>query len=137
MAFDRFLQLPLEDFEEFSVGFLSGLIVGVCEFMHFPKGREHGKRDGIRLAWWERMHQIANGEVRFSREVVKTNFNRKKSWIEKQVAASLSQLQDVMSYTEFHIWLTDVMHLARENYSGMQRAWLHSARKDKELGYIT
>ena len=137
VAFEELLKLPMEEFEGFSVKFLSKLIVGVCEFMHFPKGREHGTRDGVRLAWWERMYRLVDDKVRFSREVTKTNFKRKKSWIEKQVAASLSQLQDVMNYTEFHIWLTDVMHLARENYSEMQRAWLHSAKKDKELGYIT
>ena len=136
-AFKTFLQLPLSDFEQFSVAFLSGLIVGVCDFMYFPNGRSHGVRDGIRYAWWDRMHQIANGEIRFSREVVKTNFQRKKSWIEKQVAASLSQLQDVMSYDKFYEWLTQIIHLARENYNGMQRAWLNSTIKDKELGYIT
>ena len=136
LAFQRFMELPITDFEEFSIEFLSGLIVGVCDFMSFPKGRAHGVRDGIRLDWWQRLHDIATGELRFSREVTKTNFQRKKAWIEKQVVTSLSQLQDVMSSFDYQIWIQDKMHIARSNYQQIHRAWVHASMKDKQLGYI-
>ena len=133
-AFQLLKEFPLSDFEEFCVSFLSGLVAGMVDFMKFPKGRNHGVRDGIRLAWWQRVLDVQEGMLRFSTKPPKQNLKRKLDWIKRQVVTSLAQVSDVVGNDRYQEWLSDCVKAARQKYKDIHKAFIHTTKLEFQRG---
>ena len=133
-AFQVLLDLPMDSFPEFCVSFLSGVIAGVVDFMDFPKGRNHGIRDGKRLDWWQRVLDVQEGMLRFSATPPKQNLVRKVEWIKRQVVTSLAQISDIIGSDKYEEWLENGVKQAREKYKDIHRAFIHTAKLEFKRG---
>ena len=134
-AFQELLEYPMDPFEEFGMGFLSGVIAGVVDFRRFPKGRNHGIRDGVRLDWWERVLNVQGGNIlRYSAIPPKPNLVRKVEWIKRQVVTSLAQISDVVGVGRYEEWLEAAVKEARERYKEVHRAFIETTKLERKRG---
>ena len=125
----------MDSFEEFGMGFLSGVIAGVVDFRWFPKGRNHGIRDGVRLDWWERVLNVQGGNIlRYSAIPPKPNLARKVEWIRRQVVTSLAQISDVVGVCRYEEWLDGAVRQARQKYKDVHRAFIHTTKLERQRG---
>ena len=137
-AFKDLRQLPMDKFEEFCIAFLSGLIAGVVDFMDFPKGRNHGTRDGVRVRWWQSVLDVQEGNInRYSFKPPKPSLKRKLDWAKRQVMPSLAQISDVIGPERFQEWIDARIARAKETYSDIHKRFIHVSKLEFDRGIYT
>ncbi len=97
------LSISDEDFDVLSPSFLSGITVGVVEFVDRSLSPKHIMRMR-RLPWWEGFVDAVGAHIRHSLPREITSLDRAMRWVERQVFGTLAILRKVLGIHRYRAW---------------------------------
>jgi len=127
------LAIPLERIEEDSPKYLARVVVGSIIFME----RNHEKNISRMpvLAWWQSILDEVGAGIRHTVKAVKTTYEQKKNWVNRQVSTTLTMFAHIMGMEDFYAWLQAELKGGQARLTDYHYAFIDHTRKQLDSMY--
>jgi len=125
------LAIPLKRIEEDSPKYLARVVVGSIIFME----RNHEKNISRMpvLDWWQDILDEVGDAIRHTVKAVKTTYEQKKNWINRQGSTTLAMIAHIMGMEDFYAWMQAQLKDGQVRFTDYHYAFIDHHKKSVDF----
>jgi hypothetical protein len=128
------LAIDPERFEEDSPRVLAAMVVGRISFIERTEDKNVSRAE--MLPWWKEFVEMVGARIRHSIAATQTSFERKKNWITRSVAPTLTMFLEIMGIRGFEQYINSEVIAAAERFKDYHRKFIE-VHKQTDANYLS
>lgn len=128
------LSIDPEKFEEDSPKVLAAMVVGRISFIERTEDKNVSRAK--MLPWWKEFVDMVGRRTRHSIAAIKTSYERKKNWITRSVAPTLTMFLEIMGIRGFEQYINSEVVEAAKRFKDYHRKFVE-VHKQTDANYLS